>query len=101
MRELALVLLSCDANAYYACVHATILNQPSYLMPSAVIARAGELVNVLREGGAPVPPELLKFGTHVKKKEHSLYGAHFKAGGGGGDDKPMAAPTKMKFDDDE
>eukprot|EP00252_Welwitschia_mirabilis_P010210 TRINITY_DN23380_c0_g1_i2.p1 TRINITY_DN23380_c0_g1~~TRINITY_DN23380_c0_g1_i2.p1 ORF type:complete len:595 (-),score=161.42 TRINITY_DN23380_c0_g1_i2:586-2370(-) len=41
-------------------------------------ARAGELVNVLREAGQIVPDELLKFGTHVKKKESKLYGAHFK-----------------------
>jgi ATP-dependent RNA helicase DBP3 len=40
--------------------------------------RAGELVNVLREAGQTVPEELLKFGTHVKKKESKLYGAHFK-----------------------
>lgn len=41
-------------------------------------ARAGELVNVLREADQAVPDELLKFGTHVKKKESKLYGAHFK-----------------------
>ncbi|KAL6639107.1 hypothetical protein ACP70R_022837 [Stipagrostis hirtigluma subsp. patula] len=29
---------------------------------------AGELVNVLREAGQVVPPALMKFGTHVKKK---------------------------------
>lgn len=29
---------------------------------------AGELVNVLREAGQVVPDDLLKFGTHVKKK---------------------------------
>lgn len=29
---------------------------------------AGELVNVLREAGQIVPPDLIKFGTHVKKK---------------------------------
>ncbi|KAL3681784.1 hypothetical protein R1sor_024740 [Riccia sorocarpa] len=40
--------------------------------------RAGELVNVLREAGQIVPDDLLKFGTHVKKKESKLYGAHFK-----------------------
>ena len=34
--------------------------------------------NVLREAGHPVPPELLRFGTHVKKKESKLYGNHFK-----------------------
>ncbi|XP_024030558.1 DEAD-box ATP-dependent RNA helicase 5 [Morus notabilis] len=39
---------------------------------------AGELVNVLREAGQIVPDSLLKFGTHVKKKESKLYGAHFK-----------------------
>ena len=43
-------------------------------------AHSGELVNVLRDAGAPVPPELLKFGTHVKKKEHSLV-----SGGWGGE----------------
>ncbi len=41
-------------------------------------ARAGELVNVLRKAGAEVPDDLTKFGTHVKKKESKLYGAHFK-----------------------
>lgn len=40
--------------------------------------RAGELINVLREAGQPVPEELLAFGTTVKKKESKLYGAHFK-----------------------
>ncbi|KAF9612520.1 hypothetical protein IFM89_000442 [Coptis chinensis] len=39
---------------------------------------AGELVNVLREAGQLVPTDLMKFGTHVKKKESKLYGAHFK-----------------------
>jgi ATP-dependent RNA helicase DBP3 len=29
---------------------------------------SGELVNVLREAGQVVPDDLLKFGTHVKKK---------------------------------
>lgn len=58
---------------------------------------AGELVNVLREAGQTVPADLLKFGTHVKKKEHALYGAHFKADVGG----PAAAPVKMKFSVDD
>jgi len=40
--------------------------------------RAGELVNLLREAQQPIPEELLKFGTHVKKKEHKLYGAFAK-----------------------
>jgi len=40
--------------------------------------RAGELINVLKEAKQKVPEALLSFGTTVKKKEHSLYGAHFK-----------------------
>ncbi|KAM0865764.1 hypothetical protein ACQ4PT_043059 [Festuca glaucescens] len=39
---------------------------------------AGELVNVLREADQVVPPALMKFGTHVKKKESKIYGTHFK-----------------------
>ena len=35
-------------------------------------ARAGELINVLREAKQPVPPELLAFGTTVKKKESKV-----------------------------
>ncbi|ESQ33627.1 hypothetical protein EUTSA_v10007300mg [Eutrema salsugineum] len=61
-------------------------------------ALAGELVNVLREAGQVVPADLLKFGTHVKKKESKLYGAHFKEIAA---DAPKA--TKITFDnsDDE
>ena len=33
---------------------------------------------MLREAGAEVPQALTNFGTHVKKKESKLYGAHFK-----------------------
>ncbi len=55
--------------------------------------RAGELINVLREAGQTVPEELLKFGTTVKKKEHKLYGAHFK------DVDFNAKATKITFDD--
>ncbi|WCJ29049.1 ATP-dependent RNA helicase DBP3 [Euphorbia peplus] len=39
---------------------------------------SGELVNILREAGQVVPADLMKFGTHVKKKESKLYGAHFR-----------------------
>lgn len=42
-----------------------------------------------------VPDELLKFGTHVKKKESKLYGAHFK------DVDVSAKATKVKFDSDD
>jgi ATP-dependent RNA helicase DBP3 len=45
-----------------------------------------------------VPPELLKFGTHVKKKEHSLYGAHFKPTSAGEGSAPLPAKVHMKFD---
>jgi ATP-dependent RNA helicase DBP3 len=46
---------------------------------------------VLNEAGAKVPPALLKFGTGVKRKQHVLYGNHFK------DDKEMPASTHVKF----
>eukprot|EP00126_Sphaerothecum_destruens_P004820 Sdes_comp18400_c0_seq1m8236 len=39
-------------------------------------AHSGELVNVLREANIEPPQELMKFGTHVKRKEHKLYGFH-------------------------
>ncbi len=42
-----------------------------------------------------MPDELLKFGTTVKKKESSLYGAHFK------DVDIKAKATKTTFDSDE
>ncbi|KAJ7557900.1 hypothetical protein O6H91_04G014600 [Diphasiastrum complanatum] len=57
-------------------------------------ARSGELANVLREAGQVVPEELLKFGTHVKKKESKLYGAHFREVGA---DAPKS--TKITFSD--
>ncbi|KAK9464532.1 P-loop containing nucleoside triphosphate hydrolase protein [Lipomyces arxii] len=39
---------------------------------------SGALINVLRSADQPVPDELLKFGGHTKKKEHSVYGAFYK-----------------------
>ncbi|TID14154.1 hypothetical protein CANINC_004800 [Pichia inconspicua] len=39
---------------------------------------AGSLGNVLRGAGQEVPEELMKFGSHTKKKEHSAYGAFYK-----------------------
>lgn len=60
-------------------------------------AHAGELSNVLREAGHPVPPELLRFGTHVKKKESKLYGNHFKDI----DITVKAKKTTFASDDDE
>lgn len=58
-------------------------------------ARAGELINVLREAKQPVPPELLAFGTTVKKKESKLYGAHFK------EVDLSKKATKVSFDSDD
>ncbi|XP_010518933.1 PREDICTED: DEAD-box ATP-dependent RNA helicase 5 [Tarenaya hassleriana] len=59
---------------------------------------AGELVNVLREAGQVVPSELMKFGTHVKKKESKLYGAHFKEIAA---DAPKAKKITFDNSDDE
>ncbi|KAK8236840.1 ATP-dependent RNA helicase dbp3 [Phyllosticta capitalensis] len=54
---------------------------------------AGALVNVLKGANQPVPQELLKFGTTVKKKGHDAYGAFYK------DPTDMKAATKITFDD--
>jgi ATP-dependent RNA helicase DBP3 len=59
-------------------------------------ARAGELVNVLSEAGQVVPEALLKFGTHVKKKEHKLYGAF-----GPKEGEVVKKATKITFDDSD
>eukprot|EP01102_Stenamoeba_stenopodia_P010563 TRINITY_DN3202_c0_g1_i1.p1 TRINITY_DN3202_c0_g1~~TRINITY_DN3202_c0_g1_i1.p1 ORF type:complete len:264 (+),score=81.99 TRINITY_DN3202_c0_g1_i1:567-1358(+) len=65
---------------------------------------AGELVGVLEGAKQPVPEELAKMAKSApqrvqKKKEHPLYGAHFK----GDDEKDMAfmsqKPTHIRFDD--
>ncbi|KAG7389533.1 RNA-dependent ATPase [Phytophthora pseudosyringae] len=56
--------------------------------------RAGELVNLLREGDQEVPKDLTKFGTHVKKKEHKLYGAFAK------NIDVTKKATKITFDSD-
>jgi ATP-dependent RNA helicase DBP3 len=50
-------------------------------------------VNVLREAKEVVPPELMAFGTAVKKKTHAMYGDHFR-----NDDRPMKAAVKVKLD---
>jgi ATP-dependent RNA helicase DBP3 len=47
----------------------------------------------LKAANQPVPDELLKFGTTVKKKEHSAYGAFYKDTGS--EDK---VAQKIKFD---
>ncbi|CAG8955581.1 hypothetical protein HYFRA_00009535 [Hymenoscyphus fraxineus] len=56
-------------------------------------AQSGSLINVLKAANQPVPDELLKFGTTVKKKEHSAYGAFYKDTDGA--DKKA---TKITFD---
>jgi ATP-dependent RNA helicase DBP3 len=50
------------------------------------------LINVLKAAKQPVPEELLKFGTTVKKKGHDAYGAFFK------DVDSTKTATKIKFD---
>lgn len=48
---------------------------------------------MLKAAKQDVPESLLKFGTTVKKKQHSAYGAFFK------DPEPGKTATKIKFDD--
>jgi ATP-dependent RNA helicase DBP3 len=55
--------------------------------------RAGELANVLREADQDVPEELTNFGCYVKKKEHSMYGAHFR----NSSTAPMPEKKHIKF----
>ena len=55
---------------------------------------SGALINVLKAAKQKVPEELLKFGTTVKKKEHSAYGAFYKAPVEG-----AKTATKITFDD--
>ncbi|KAF2134512.1 DEAD-domain-containing protein [Dothidotthia symphoricarpi CBS 119687] len=53
---------------------------------------SGSLINVLKAANQPVPEELMKFGTTVKKKGHDAYGAFYK------DVDTMKAATKITFD---
>ncbi|KAK5124361.1 RNA-dependent ATPase [Meristemomyces frigidus] len=53
---------------------------------------AGALINVLKAANQPVPEELMKFGTTVKKKGHDAYGAFYK------DTGDMKKATKITFD---
>lgn len=53
---------------------------------------AGALINVLKAAKQPVPDDLLKFGTTVKKKAHEVYGAFYK------DPGEMKKATKITFD---
>jgi ATP-dependent RNA helicase DBP3 len=62
--------------------------------------RAGELINVLRESNQHVPNELLRFGTHVKRKEHALYGQHYRASSSSSSSSSAgpAKPTRIVFE---
>jgi ATP-dependent RNA helicase DBP3 len=51
------------------------------------------LINVLKAANQPVPQELLKFGTTVKKKAHAVYGAFHRETEG------AKTASKIKFDD--
>ncbi|KAF2835676.1 DEAD-domain-containing protein [Patellaria atrata CBS 101060] len=53
---------------------------------------SGALINVLKAANQPVPDELLKFGTTVKKKQHDAYGAFYKESDG------QQKATKITFD---
>jgi len=55
-------------------------------------AQSGALINVLKAANQPVPDELLKFGTTVKRKEHEAYGAFAK------DVDMTKTAKKIKFD---
>nr|UWK20162.1 ATP-dependent RNA helicase dbp3 [Trichoderma cf. fertile] len=55
-------------------------------------AHSGSLINILRGANQPVPDELMKFGTVVKKKTHDMYGGFFK------DVDPNQKATKITFD---
>ncbi|RDA95606.1 hypothetical protein CP533_1156 [Ophiocordyceps camponoti-saundersi (nom. inval.)] len=55
-------------------------------------AHSGSLINVLKGANQPVPDELLKFGTTVKKKTHDMYGSFFK------DVDMTQKATKITFD---
>jgi ATP-dependent RNA helicase DBP3 len=54
--------------------------------------KSNSLINVLKAANQPVPDELLKFGTTVKKKGHDAYGAFFK------DVDSTKTAKKIKFD---
>ncbi|KAL8710874.1 MAG: hypothetical protein Q9220_004678 [cf. Caloplaca sp. 1 TL-2023] len=54
--------------------------------------QSGALINVLRAANQPVPEELLKFGTTVKKRGHEAYGNFYK------DTDGAKTGTKIKFD---
>ncbi|KEZ40594.1 ATP-dependent RNA helicase dbp3 [Scedosporium apiospermum] len=56
-------------------------------------SHSGELINILKQAGQPVPEDLLKFGTTVKKKLHPVYGAFYR------EVDTTNVPAKIVFDD--
>lgn len=53
---------------------------------------AFRLINILKGANQPVPEDLLKFGTTVKKKAHDMYGSFFR------DVDMTQKSTKITFD---
>ena len=58
-------------------------------------SHAGELQQVLRQVDQPIPDELAKFGSTIKKKEHKMYGNFGPKLG------IMKKATKITFSDDD
>ncbi|KIW90396.1 uncharacterized protein Z519_09041 [Cladophialophora bantiana CBS 173.52] len=56
---------------------------------------AGSLINVLKAAKQDVPENLMKFGTTVKKKVHSDYGAFYREA----EEGEKSTSTKITFDD--
>eukprot|EP00002_Diphylleia_rotans_P024373 TRINITY_DN4809_c0_g1_i2.p1 TRINITY_DN4809_c0_g1~~TRINITY_DN4809_c0_g1_i2.p1 ORF type:complete len:559 (+),score=142.64 TRINITY_DN4809_c0_g1_i2:79-1755(+) len=62
--------------------------------------KASELAQILEQANQPIPPDLAKMATGPivkKRKQHELYGAHFKPDNGG----PMPQATRITFGDDD
>lgn len=57
-------------------------------------SHAGELQQVMRQAGQPIPEKLMAFGSTIKKKEHKLYGNFGPRDNG----QPMKKATKIVFD---
>ncbi|KAL7784089.1 P-loop containing nucleoside triphosphate hydrolase protein [Trichoderma ceciliae] len=55
-------------------------------------AHSGSLINILKGANQPIPDDLMKFGTVVKKKTHDMYGGFFK------DVDSNQKATKITFD---
>ena len=57
-------------------------------------AHAGELIRVLKDAEQPVPKEMDRFPTTIKRKTHSSYGDHYK-------ELVPGKAKKITFDDDD